>query len=67
MPKDYDTYLVIGIYEDNNQRFAEDFQARSPEEAEKMCLREYPGLIIAGVCKARVREFEVVAFIEVVA
>ena len=47
-------YVVIGLYEDNMQRYADSFQARSPEEAEekaKKVAREFEktDLIVAAV------------------
>jgi hypothetical protein len=32
-------YTVIGIYADNQQRYAEAFEAESPERAERMALK----------------------------
>ena len=43
------TYLVVAIYREDDQRFAEDYEAATPDEAEKMALEDHPGLIIAGV------------------
>jgi len=53
------TYTVIGIYADNNQRWAETFQADDVAHAEEQALdsaRSSGGeLIIAGVCLGEVR------------
>ncbi len=46
------TYLVVGTYEDNDQRYAASFKAFTPEEAEQMAQADVmPGfsLIIAAV------------------
>lgn len=42
-------YLVIGIYSDDYQRFAEAYEAETSDEAEQIALDLHPGLIIAGV------------------
>ena len=42
-------YTVIGLYEDNHQRFAGTYEASSPGEAEEIGRRENPGLIVAAV------------------
>lgn len=34
------TYTVIGIYEDNGQRYADSFKAKTAEEAEAKALRD---------------------------
>ncbi len=34
------TYTVIGIYEDNHQRYADVVKATSPEEAEELVLAD---------------------------
>jgi predicted LPLAT superfamily acyltransferase len=46
------SYLVVGTYEDNDQRFAQTFKAFTPEEAEQLAQADVmPGftLIIAAV------------------
>ncbi len=48
-------YFLTGVYpssetgESGYQRWAESVRAKSPEEAERKMLKEYPGLVIAGV------------------
>lgn len=47
-------YLVIGIYADNDQRFADSYETETPEEAQELAIREadaYEGtqLIVAAV------------------
>lgn len=44
------TYLVIGVYEEDFQMYADDFRAFTAQEAIDMCLA---GLIIAGVVTGR--------------
>lgn len=39
-------YTVVGIYQDNHQRWAESFYASSPEDAEQQVPQ---GIIVAGV------------------
>lgn len=46
-------FLVVGIYEEDNQRFAESYAAADPAEAEELALAMHPGLIIAGVIDMR--------------
>ena len=44
------TYLVIGVYEDNHQRYADYFCADSPAQAEQLAQKEVESpLIIAAV------------------
>ena len=43
------TYTVIGIYEDNHQRYATVIEADSVESAEATVLADSPGLIVAGI------------------
>jgi IMP cyclohydrolase len=46
------SYLVVGTYADNDQRFAQTFKAFTPEEAEQLAQEDVlPGfeLIIAAV------------------
>ena len=43
------TYVVVGLYHDNLQRFAEDVQARTPEEAESLFSADHPDVTIAGI------------------
>lgn len=50
-------YLVVGIWEDGGGRWADSYEAESPEEAEEMAKAEYETdesgeLIIAGVIDA---------------
>jgi len=46
-------YLVVGVYADNHQRWAESYQAEDPEHAEEQAHNSVNGdgggLIIAGV------------------
>lgn len=48
-------YLVIGIYADNHQRYADTFDASTPDEAEEMAQdaakAAHTSLIIAGVLR----------------
>jgi len=46
-------FTVIAIYEDDYQRFAEDYAAANAAEAEAIALASHPGLIIAGVIDMR--------------
>lgn len=50
-------YLVVGIYADNHQRYAQQFQAASPEGAEKKAQRHVSKtgetLIIAAVIDSK--------------
>jgi hypothetical protein len=43
------TYLGIGLYEDDNTRFASSYEAESPEDAEQLATTGHPGLVVAGV------------------
>lgn len=55
-------YLVIGLYEDDFTRFAEEVEADSPQEAEATLKIDYPGLIVAGVLTSpNLKEVRVVA------
>ena len=40
-------YTVIGLLD--RQRWASSYWARDPQEAETLCLKEYPNLVIAAV------------------
>ena len=47
-------FTVVGFYEDNNQRYCDTFEAKTPDKAEKMALakaraEESTDLLIAGV------------------
>ena len=42
-------YLVIGVYDDNGQRFADTVEAENPAVAEEIVLKENKMLVIAGV------------------
>ena len=42
-------YLVVGLYTDNQQRFAESVEAGTPEEAEELFRKDHPDVRIAGV------------------
>ena len=42
-------YLVIGVYENDRQRFAETYECESADEAEALATSLHPGLIVAGV------------------
>lgn len=46
-------YMVIGLYADNDNRFAASFWADTPQEAEKAAMNEAAaldvGLLVAGV------------------
>jgi hypothetical protein len=46
-------YTVIGIYEDDHTRFADDYAAANAAEAEACALADHPGLIVAGVLDMR--------------
>ncbi len=46
-------FTVIGIYADNNQRFAEAYACASPAAAEIIATATHPGLIVAGVIDMR--------------
>jgi len=46
-------FLVIGIYEDDYQRFADEYWAKTPEQAEQMSKADHPGLIVAGVINSQ--------------
>lgn len=59
------TYTVIGIYKDDEGRFAEKYVCETPEDAERMAIEDYDstgnaGLIIAGVLTVTNGEIEVV-------
>ena len=41
-------YLVIGYY-DCGERWADSYEADTPQDAENMAAEEYPGVNIAGV------------------
>lgn len=41
-------YTVVGIYEDDGQRWCDSFDAESPEDAEEQAEDAYPGVTIAG-------------------
>ena len=43
------TYLVIGLYLDNGQRFADEVEAKTPEEAEDQFSADNPDVTIAGI------------------
>ena len=43
------THLVIGLYDDNGQRFADEVVAKTPKEAEKLFEADHPGVTIAGI------------------
>ena len=47
------SYLVIGLYCGNCQRFAQVYYAASAADAENHALKEHPGLVIAGVVTGR--------------
>jgi len=47
-------YLVLGTYEDDGARWADSYEAESPQAAEEMALADYPGIVIAGVVPASV-------------
>lgn len=52
-------YLVVGIYlEDDYQRFADSYEAESPEDAERMAPED---VCVAGVVELRDGEMVVVA------
>ena len=40
-------YTVVGVYEDNGQRWCDVFVAKSPADAEAKALRVYEGLVAA--------------------
>lgn len=42
-------YLIVGIYEDNNQRYADVAEGRSPTDAERRFKKKHPEIIIAAV------------------
>ena len=42
-------YMVIGLYADNDQRFAESVEAVTPEKAEELFRQDHPDVLIAGV------------------
>lgn len=46
-------YTVVGVYEDTEQRYAEHFTAENPAKAIEYCLKEAPGLLIAGVFEGK--------------
>lgn len=46
-------FLVIGIYEDDHQRWADEFEAKTAQAAAAMAEAEIPGLIVAGVVAKR--------------
>lgn len=48
------TYTVIGIYEDNHQRFASVYEATSAEDAEWQCCTENPGVLVAATIEGNV-------------
>jgi hypothetical protein len=54
-------YLVIALYDDDAQRFAEDYEAGSPDEAEEMATIDHPGLTVAGVVTLVEGKIEVVS------
>ena len=56
-------YLIIGVYEDDDfsGRWADSYEAASPEEAEAMAAAEHPDVIIAGVVAMVDGEMTVVA------
>jgi hypothetical protein len=54
------TYLVVGIYEDDQQRFAEDITCESAQDAETIMLVDHPGLIVAGVLQLVKGKIEVI-------
>ena len=43
------SYVVIGLYDDNGGRFAESIRVRSPEDAEMRVSKAHPDVTIAGV------------------
>lgn len=50
------TYTVIGVYADNQQRYADTFEASSPEAAEEQAeASTETELIIAGVIEGHAR------------
>lgn len=51
-------YLVIGIYEDDGQRWADSFDTETPEEAEALAPT---GVIVAGVVIVKNGDMVVVA------
>jgi len=63
------SYCVIGLYSDNYQRFAEDFEAETPEEAIKEArenvrhmLEGRACLLVAGVVDSGVKLLEIDEF-----
>jgi hypothetical protein len=46
-------FLVVGVYEDDYQRFAESYAAADAGEAEHLAVSLHPGLIVAGVIDTR--------------
>lgn len=43
------TYTVVGLFPNGEGRFADSYEAASPEAAESMALAEHPELQVAGV------------------
>lgn len=65
MKKSLKEFLVIGIYEDNQQRYADTFQARTPAEAEKKAKKvarefEKTELEVAAVIEGDLSKIKVV-------
>lgn len=46
------TFMVVGVYEEDYQRVAESYECATPDDAEAAVLLEFPGLIIAAVFNA---------------
>ena len=47
------TFTVIGYWEDSLQRFTTYVTAGRPDEAEEICMREYPGVTVCAVLRGR--------------
>lgn len=48
------TFTVVGIYSDNNQRWAQSFAAEDAEDAERQVKELEPEILIAGVIAGKV-------------
>ena len=54
------TYTVVGLYEDNLQRYADTFKARDPDQAEQLAVLqaqkdEGTNLLVAAVLEGDVK------------
>lgn len=43
------TYMVVGVYEDNFDRFAEDIEAENVPSAEEIAEVRFPSIIVAAI------------------